>query len=423
MRRLVLLTLIATLCITAGAGADEPNAVAWKINETPAELRLVGPRYLFEKDAEFTVEIPTDRRPLTCRIRVEKNGGGFRKTVPVQAVSDRHSPQKRKNGKVYAVPIPVGTALWPDGEYTAVLEYVSGNPPVPDENRQVTYEDGPTADFRVVRRWVKENVPAAIRPEFAVWLEHVNRPRDVWKKVPYWRNVDRIFEDPTLLYGRLRGLVLRSYPNPQLGRLQPYTVYVPKSYDANEPWPLMILLHGSGGDYRNIISDLYEGQELETNPMLIANAGAFTRQEYRHLALEDVMGVLADMRSKYNVDANRVYVQGISLGGRGSIELAALRPHVFAAACPQGVYGMFQQAADPAGMAAMDPYARWQLARWDLRSYLPNVRTVPMQIVLGRKDTTTPPHNALVFRHLLRYYLGGQAEIAAFDAGHNISYP
>ncbi len=391
-----------------GAGVKD---IAYKINELPASWRLVAPRYLLDREAEFTVDIPAGAEDDPNAFLRVTGPDGFSGRVTVPAVAKQAASQDRKNGRVYEVRWTVDAGQWADGTYTARLFR-------PDRKKCVD-----EVRFRVVRDWVKTHVPANLRGELAVWLQHANRPRDVWKKVPRWRNLQAVFADPNALYDDLRGMVLRSYPNQQMQRLQPYTAYVPQTYDGKKPWPLMILLHGSGGDYRNIISDVYEGQELETHPMLIANAGAFTHQEYRHMAFEDVLGVLADMKRKYNVDADRVYVQGISLGGRGSIEMAALRPDVFAAASPQGVYGMFQQATDPVDFARMTPYTRWQLARWDLRSYLPNARGVPMQIIFGHKDRTTPALNALVFKHLLKYYHGGQAEAVGFDAPHNITYP
>ncbi|MFW5690295.1 MAG: hypothetical protein ACOCVI_02560 [Planctomycetota bacterium] len=385
--------------------------IAYKINELPASWRLVTPRYLHEKEAEFTVDVPSGvKKDANASVRLS-GPKGFEKTLPLPAELKRAPTRDRKNGKVHEIRWTVDAGDWPDGEYDAKLIRAEQDNPADQ------------VSFRVVREWVKKNVPKPLRGEFAVWLKHANRPRDVWKKVPRWRNLEAVFADPNALYDDLRGMVLRSYENHQMQRLQPYTAYVPQTYEGKKPWPLMILLHGSGGDYRNIISDVYEGQELETNPMLIANAGAFTHQEYRHMAFEDVLGVLADMKRKYNVDANRVYVQGISLGGRGSIEMATLRPGVFAAASPQGVYGIFQQAADPVDFARMRPYTRWQLARWDLRSYLPNARGVPMQIIFGHKDRTTPAMNALVIKHLLKYYHRGQAEALGFDAPHNITYP
>lgn len=413
MRRVRILGVLIVAAVTAGASmvAAGGKDVACKINELPARWRLVAPRYLYDAEAEFTVDIPTGAgKDPNAFIRVT-GPGEFSGRVGVPAVAGGAKAQDRKNGKVYEVRWTVDAGNWADGEYRARL-FHAGREEAIDEVR-----------FRVVRDWVKENVPAKLRGELAVWLKHANRPRDVWKKVPRWRNLDKAFHEPSMLYDGLRGMVLRSYENHQMQRLQPYTAYVPQEYDGENPWPLMILLHGSGGDYRNIISDVHEGQELETNPMLIANAGAFMHQEYRHMAVEDVLGVLADMKRKYNVDPNRVYVQGISLGGRGCIEMAALRPGVFAAASPQGVYGIFQQAADPVDFLQMKPYTRWQLARWDLRSYLPNASGVPMQIIYGHRDRTTPALNALVFKHLLEYYHGGQAEALGFDAPHNITYP
>ena len=306
------------------------------------------------------------------------------------------------------------SAKWADGEYTAELF---------DAKAKEKAAPLATRSFRVVRQQVGKHWTGDKLAELAVWLRHANRPRDIWKKVPYFRNLDRAIAEPKLLYDGMKGLVLRSYHNPHLERLQPYGVYVPKAYDGEKPMALLILLHGSGGNYLNIVSDVYEGQELETNPMLVANAGAFRNQEYRHMALDDVLWVIEDMRAKYNVDPDRVYVQGISLGGRGAIELAALRPDVFAAACPQGVYGCLQEASDPGMFAAMQPYTRWQIARWDIRSYLANIRHVPMQIIYGHKDRTTPALNALSIKHMVRYRHGGQAEAVGFDAGHNISYP
>ena len=136
----------------------------------------------------------------------------------------------------------------------------------------------------------------------------------------------------------------------------------------DKPAPLMILLHGSGGDYRNIIADEAAGQRFETHPMLIANAGAFLYQEFRHLALNDVRGVLEDMKKKYNVDEDRVYLQGISLGGRGSLETAALLPDTFAAISPQGVYGISPRWNDPPSIARLDAVALSLSCKADIRT-------------------------------------------------------
>ena len=142
-------------------------------------------------------------------------------------------------------------------------------------------------------------------------------------------------------------MVSRSYYWPHFQRQQPYTPYVPPSYDDNTAMPLLILLHGSGGDHRNIIADHHAGQDLDTDAMLIANAGAFPYMEYRHLARIDVELVLQHVSQHYQVDPKRIYLQGISLGGRGALEIASMLPQTFAGISAHGVYGVTEAIFDP----------------------------------------------------------------------------
>ena len=137
------------------------------------------------------------------------------------------------------------------------------------------------------------------REEMKRWIQEVNHPRLIWGKQPLWPNLDQALSQPEAPFQEMKGFLIRSYQNPHLRRLQPYTVYVPESLDLSEPAPLMILLHGSGGDYRNLIADYAAGQRFEEHPMLIANAGAFRNTEFRHMVLEDVHRIIEDMKSKY----------------------------------------------------------------------------------------------------------------------------
>ncbi len=421
MRRAVPAAALALLALALPAAGDAPDpvhtgdAIAIKIDELPSAFRLWTPRYLYENEAEFTAWVPPGMADRAYRLVVTGPDG---KTVTDKAL-DLEPPGGKRKPKVHTARVTLDAAAWKDGAYTATLV------PRGDDEGADGAAPEPAAEgrFRVVRDEVRAHWRGDLRDELALWLEHANRPRDIWKKIPRWQALDEAMATPEKLYGGLRGLVLRSYANPHLGRRIPYAAYVPEAYDPGEPMPLLILLHGSGGNYVNVVSDMYHGQELETHPMLVANAGAFRHQEYRHMALNDVVWVLEDMARKYAVDRDRVYVQGISLGGRGAIELAALRPELFAAVSPQGVYGLMQEPDDIPDFLWHEPYARWSVARWDLRSLLPNVRHVPMQIIYGYHDTTCPPLHALTVRHLVNKRFGGRAEAVGFDAGHDITWP
>ena len=410
----------APLAVALLAAAHAPAA------DGAGKLRLAGPKYVYGPQAEFLLSAPAEMDGATVTVAIAGPGGvkagkQVKLTASRGVLRRRGAPPPREaTGRA-----DFDARTWADGEYTARAEMPSAT-----TTRAATQPAKPQAAtnvkvaFRVIREMLVGSFrDEALRGEMGVWLDHVNRWGDSDKMKPSWSNAERALAQPALLYGGLRGVLLRSYFNPQLGRLQPYSVHVPKAYDPNKPMALMVLLHGSGFDYLNILSDMKAGQELETNPLLLANAGAFRQQEFRHMALNDVLWVVQDMKKKYNVDADRVYLQGISLGGRGSIEIAALRPEIWAATSPQGTYGCMAESSDPAWFADAEPFTRWQIARWDIRSYLPNVRHVPMQIALGWKDTTTPPLNALTFRHLVNKRFGGKAEAIGFDTGHNISMP
>ncbi|MFW5840246.1 MAG: hypothetical protein ACOCZE_06670 [Planctomycetota bacterium] len=404
----------------AVSAADRPmtSDIALHLTEQPGKLRLQGPKYVHGDEASFTVELPEAEagkyEDLLLVVESRSPSSSEYATASVPAVDEQTPTAKRKGNEMYLLRTDLPAAKWKDGPARAALFAIK------DDKRLVKLAE---ADLDVVRQGVLQKIPEASRAELALWLDHVNQHVDAWGKVPYWRNVDRVIEKPELLWAGLRGLVLRSYYNPQLDRLQPYGMYVPKAYDPDKPMPLMILLHGSGGNYLNLVSDVFHGQELESNPMLVANAGAFARQEYRHMALNDVLWVIEDVKRKYNVDADRIYLQGISLGGRGSLEIPALASGIFAAASPQGVYGIFTELTDPATTASLDPYTLAQGARWDIRTLLPNLRHTPMQFIYGMEDPTTPPHNATTLKFLLRETFGGKAEMKGFDADHNITYP
>jgi poly(3-hydroxybutyrate) depolymerase len=417
--RLQFALLVAVSAATA-AGAAETKPAA-------ADLKLAGPKYVHADVAKFEVTAPADMEGRTVRIDVEGPGG--RKAGGSARLEAPRSGFRREAPKEARGSATLDASKWADGQYTARMELDAATTSTAPATQPATQPVRPQAEkpsvtFRVIRAQLRKAfADDSLRGEMGVWLDHVNEWNGNEKMKPSWRNAEIAVEKPALLYAGLRGVLLRSYFNPQLDRLQPYSVYVPKAYDPNKPMALMILLHGSGFDYLNILSDIKAGQEFEDNPMLVANAGAFRHQEFRHMALNDVLWVLEDMRRKYNVDADRVCLQGISLGGRGSVEVPALRPEVWAAASPQGSYGVLQETSDPAYFAEAPLLGRWMAARWDIRSYLPNVRHVPMQFVAGWKDVTTPVLNATTLRHLINKRFGGKAELLGFDTGHNISMP
>ena len=115
-------------------------------------------------------------------------------------------------------------------------------------------------------------------------------------------------------------------------------VYLPEGYekDPKKSWPLIICLHGSGGGKRDMTSATSGGlpKKMEDGAKLpfIIVAPLCPGNEW--WCASSVVEVLDDVSAKYHVDAKRVYLTGLSMGGYGTWDTAARYPGRFAAVAP-----------------------------------------------------------------------------------------
>ena len=134
----------------------------------------------------------------------------------------------------------------------------------------------------------------------------------------------------------------------------PYRLYVPQSYDPAKPTPLVVALHGYGGDQDYFFTSLEELPELLEQhgfifaaPMGYSTSGWYgapldipgnrprssgqpppavtqsveeMRRE-RHLSETDVMNVLALVTQEYSIDPDKTFLMGHSMGGMGTYVL------------------------------------------------------------------------------------------------------
>lgn len=115
-----------------------------------------------------------------------------------------------------------------------------------------------------------------------------------------------------------------------------YLLYLPENYEDQESWPLMLFLHGAGerGDDLNLVKVhgppklIEEGKHF---PFIVVSpqvpAGEWWKTPFLDALLDEVI-------EQYNVDEDRIYVTGLSMGGFGTWELAMHYPNRFAAIAP-----------------------------------------------------------------------------------------
>ncbi|MFV1967422.1 MAG: prolyl oligopeptidase family serine peptidase [Pirellulaceae bacterium] len=115
-----------------------------------------------------------------------------------------------------------------------------------------------------------------------------------------------------------------------------YLLYLPKDYDKQESWPLVLFLHGAGerGDDLELVTVhgppklIAEGKDF---PFIVVSPQCPKDRWWQHTELT---ALLDHIVKTHKVDEDRIYVTGLSMGGFGSWRLAAYTPNRFAAIAP-----------------------------------------------------------------------------------------
>lgn len=117
-----------------------------------------------------------------------------------------------------------------------------------------------------------------------------------------------------------------------------YLVYLPKIYNASEKWPLILSLHGSGERGADITAVKRWGihkvlKENDKLPFVVVSP-QLPEGEMWEMKINLLSDLLDKIESNYNIDSDRLYLTGYSLGGYGTWNFAILKPERFAAIVP-----------------------------------------------------------------------------------------
>jgi predicted peptidase len=117
-----------------------------------------------------------------------------------------------------------------------------------------------------------------------------------------------------------------------------YLLFLPKAYDVKgtRRWPLMLFLHGAGERGSNLGKITVHGppkivKSKPEFPFILVSPQCPEGETWSNDVL---LGLLDDVIEKHQVDTNRVYLTGLSMGGYGTWSLGLKHPERFAAIAP-----------------------------------------------------------------------------------------
>ncbi len=140
------------------------------------------------------------------------------------------------------------------------------------------------------------------------------------------------------------------------GATLPYRLLKPVDYDAAKKYPLVLLLHGAGERGTDNAAQLKHGGPLFLKPEVRAKYACFVLapqcppeqtwsvvkgwtgpnpySEEPTAPMKLALGALDAVAKEFSIDADRLYITGLSMGGYGAWDAIARAPERWAAAAP-----------------------------------------------------------------------------------------
>jgi poly(3-hydroxybutyrate) depolymerase len=152
-----------------------------------------------------------------------------------------------------------------------------------------------------------------------------------------------------------------------------YALHVPEGYDPARPWPLLLTLHGTGGNGPDWIRTWLRCEPAR-RAMVIA-APTTPRHTWSARAGHSyVLTALRELSEELSIDPDRIYLDGMSMGGGGAFRLAEHHPDRWAAIGPRCNVPDVRQKKDKSFVTMLAE----------------NFRGVPVYWVVGAKDEKIP---------------------------------
>ena len=166
-----------------------------------------------------------------------------------------------------------------------------------------------------------------------------------------------------------------------------YVLYVPADYDPARRYPVRVYLHGGVSRPRRAEGDWWRNDEryARADSLVVFPESWVDSVWWESSQVENLTGMLNDIKRRYNVNENAVYMLGISDGG------TAVYYHAFKAPTPWAAFLAFN--GHPVVLANPATDVEGQM-------YVTNLRNRPFFVINGGQDRLYPVDAVVPFLRL-----------------------
>jgi len=175
------------------------------------------------------------------------------------------------------------------------------------------------------------------------------------------------------------GIVRRAFRSRLDNTLQPYSVRIPENFNPTRKYPLLVFLHGSASDDRDIKNHDYlqDDRVIELAPCARGTSNCYSADN----AQEDIQEAIQDVLKNYPLDTRKIILSGFSMGGYGVYRTFYENPRMFKA------LAVFSGHPDMAN--------RWGIGggphpNFTEDEYLKAFKNIPIFVFHGKKDRNCP---------------------------------
>ncbi len=194
------------------------------------------------------------------------------------------------------------------------------------------------------------------------------------------------------------------------GVTRPYVYYVPPDYDSSKKTPLLVYLHGGVGR-ANIIEDpINYARESEFIPLaemygwlMLFPLGQDGATWWDDVGMSNIDSQIITMKKRFNIDDNRVFMEGFSDGGSAAFLHAMLKPNM---------YGAF---------IALNGHMGVGSTAGDLPLYAPNMFNTPVYAITSKGDQLYPSEKMRPTIEMARS-AGANIIYREYEGGHDFVY-